>query len=144
MSNVKINGRVKKCELKNRKPYRPSYYCQGEQLEFYLDLEIETEEGSVYLKTPAARRVVTMGGPIAVVVYTVSGKAETWMREEGDRAVAEAGKPNNNKLIPFCREGDEVEIEARLKCEKVSRKGNPYRVVTHAKLVAVNSKAPAA
>lgn len=132
-----IQGVVTQVELKSRAPFRRSRYSQGEQREFYLEVVLETDTDTVYVNSPSAHRTVTMGGPIAVVVYRVTGKAATWMEEVGERKYAEAGKPNDNHLEPLLKEGDYVTVEGRIKAERVSRRGNPYRVVNHASLVKV-------
>lgn len=129
---------IRKVELKNRSPYDPyigRYSPNTEYREFYLDCEAEDAEGvTVYFKTPAMMRTVTTGGPFAVVCYSGSPNAQKWMTEVGEDKVATAGKPNNNVLEPTIKSGDVIDIKARLKTEKVSRKGNRYRVYTHCKL----------
>jgi hypothetical protein len=130
---IEITGTITKCELKSRAPYRVSPYAQGEQLEFYLDIALDTDEGTVYFKTPAASRTVATGGPFAVVCYHVSGRAKTWVEETNTEVcVATPGKPNTNVLEPLVEVGDKITVQGRLKTSKVSQKGNPYRVITHA------------
>ena len=128
---VEITGTIKSVKMETRKPFRPSRYG-GEQLEYYLDIALETDTDTVYFKTPAAMRNVATGGPFAIVTYRVSGRAATWMHEVGENAVATAGKPNDNRLEMLVNEGDEITVIGRLKADKVSRKGNKYRVLTHA------------
>jgi hypothetical protein len=140
MAKITLTGKVTRLELKDRAPYDPyigRYSPNTEYREFYLDIALETDKGTVYFKTPASMRRVTMGGPFAVVCYSLGASAATWMKEVGENAVAEAGRPNDNTLVSLVAEGDMIEVEGRMKTEKVSRKGNPYRVITHAKLVSV-------
>lgn len=136
MARTEITGTVVKAEIKTRAPYDPyigRYSPNTSFLEFYADLAIDTGDDTVYLKSPGVMRRVTCGGPIAIVNYELR-ESNKFLREVGKNHVAEAGKPNDNVLQLTIKEGDKVEISGRLKAQKVSKKGNPYRTLTHCKL----------
>jgi len=136
MARTTITGTVVRAEIKTRAPYDPyigRYSPNTSYLEFYADLAIETETDTVYLKSPAVMRTVTNGGPFAVVCYDVKD-SNKFLKEVGDNHVAQAGQPNDNVLELTIKEGYTVEISGRLKAQKVSKKGNPYRTLTHCKL----------
>jgi hypothetical protein len=134
MAATEITGTVTRIELKDRAPYDPyigRYSPQTSYREFYADVAIETEEDTVYFKTPAVMRTVTSGGPFAIVNYGFPARGNGFLEEVGEDHVATPGKPNNNVLKLTVREGDTITIEGRVKAKKVSRKGNPYRSVNY-------------
>lgn len=135
-TNVTVTGVVRRAEIKTRTPFDPyigRYSPNTEFLEFYGDFAVETETDTVYFKSPGVMRRVTCGGPIAIVTFALA-KTNKFLREVGENSVAEAGRPNDNRLELNIREGETVTITGRLKAEKVSRSGNPYRTLTHCKL----------
>jgi hypothetical protein len=103
--------------------------------ELYADVAVETENDTVYFKSPAVERSISVGGPIAIVHHRFPARGNGFLEEVGENKVATAGKPNDNHLELTVREGDKITVEGRLKAAKVSKKGNPYRVLTHVLLM---------
>jgi len=135
---IEISGTIEKIELKTRLPYDPyigRYSPNTSYLEYFAEVTLSTATDTVYFKTPGVMRTVTCGGPIAIVCFHFPARGNKFLREVGENRVAEAGKPNDNHLELTLREGQGITIQGRLKAEKVSRKGNPYRVVTHVQLM---------
>ena len=131
---IQVTGTVRSIKLKTRAPYHPNYNKNSSVLEFYADVELETEEDVVYFKTPAVTRRITNGGPFAVVHYSFPAKGNKFLVETGEHRVASPGKPNDNVLKLTVKAGDTITVDGRLKANKTSQKGNKYRSLTHVAL----------
>ena len=127
---IQVTGTVRSIKLKTRAPYKRNYYSP-EALEFYADVELETEEDMVYFKTPAVTRHIATGGPFAIVSYRFPASGNKFLVETGENSVASPGRPNDNVLELTVKAGDTITVDGRLKANKTSQKGNKYRSLTH-------------
>jgi hypothetical protein len=144
-----VTGKVTRATVTRQKEidygYSHRYSPMTERYVMTLDVALDTPEGAVYFKVRSPMRV-SSGGPYAIVTFEESKyNAETrmyefpadhpWFRKEGDVAVATAERAANVHLVSNVREGDSITIRGRVKTKAVSKKGNPYRVLTHVKRV---------
>lgn len=140
-STITVTGTLEKADLTTRAPFMPTYYGPArERLEYYLDCCLRLPDGSVaYFKTPAVTRTVASCPGAAIVLFDVPPSAAQWVKEEGTVKVATVGHSNNNQPVPLVRAGDTITISGRVKAERVSKRGNLYKSLTHVKRVTVES-----
>lgn len=133
---VAATGIVERCDLKHRPPYDPYVgrydTLPTERREYYLDVCLRLKDGSaVYFESPKAYFRCSVCPGAAVVTYRIEGGAADFFEEAKGSGVATAEKANENDLKPKLKAGDVLTIAGRVKADKVSKAGKPYKVLTH-------------
>ena len=135
-TTLTVTGTVERAELKHRPPYDPyiGRYdpLPTERRDYYLDVTLRLDDGStVYFNTTSGRMTISVCPGAAVVTISIDGGAADFLEEVKGNAVATAEKPNANSIRPLVKVGDTITVTGRVKTATVSKKGNPYKVLTH-------------
>jgi hypothetical protein len=148
-NTVKVTGVLERADFQPKEddPFAHSYYGPPtENYQAVLDCALRPDDGGpvCYFKV-RNKWHVTSGGPFAIVGYdgerVQDGKVEwpanhPWFDLTGEQAVASPCVPADKHLEPKVKVGDRVTVTGRVKTERVSQKGNTYRVLNYVKRLA--------
>lgn len=138
--SLTVTGIIEKCSVEqgpHPDPYVGKYAPQNEYYSLYLDITLRLDDGTaVYFHSPRAEMSVANCPVCAIVLYDLPGRSGDWMREiNTESRVAAVGRPNTNTVEPTVKIGQRITISGRVKADRVSKAGRPYKVLNYVKLV---------
>jgi hypothetical protein len=150
-TTLTIAGSLTKCDVRREaeidRNYTHKYSPNTEHYSVFLDCELRTDDGgTVYFRTPSSPMNVTSCPGAAVVTFGDSDWDEAsqsyvfpadhpWLAKSGNVAVATRERSADVSLVAKVKTGDRITIRGRVKADRVSKAGRPYRVLSHVKRI---------